>query len=250
MTQARAYKTRGVVLRARDLGEADRIVTLFTTEYGKLDAVAKGVRRAKSHLGGRMEFANEIAMTMHRGRNLDVIVSAELVTAHWQGIVVPAAFAGANVVAEIVATLCEPELPLPDVYALLTGAIAAIAGSSDPIALLPRFEMRLLDALGVAPPTNACVRCGQRLDDYAWVDVENGGFAGAECRERWREVVELDALDLANVRGLAAARGGGAALLARPRVATAIDLVVSHHLGRRPKSGGYAAEFAKPSLKR
>lgn len=245
MPQPRTYKTRGVVLRARDLGEADRIVTLFTTEYGKLDAVAKGVRKAKSHLAGRMEFANEIAATMHHGRSLDIIVTAELVTAYWERIVEPAAFACANVVCEIVATLCEPGMPLPPVYELLTGVIGAIAGSADPNALLPRFEMRLLTMLGVAPPTDSCIRCGSLLDDYAWVDVQSGGFACATCRERWRDALELDGADLGNVAALAAARGSGAARVARPRVVKAIELVVAYHLGRRPKSEGYAAEFAK-----
>lgn len=47
MTQARSYKTRGVILRARPLGEADRIITMFSSERGKLSAVAKGVRRAR-----------------------------------------------------------------------------------------------------------------------------------------------------------------------------------------------------------
>jgi len=61
------------VLRGRPLGEADRILTLFTDERGKLDAVAKGVRRARSHLAGRLEFGTECAFGMHRGRSLDVI---------------------------------------------------------------------------------------------------------------------------------------------------------------------------------
>lgn len=247
MSQPRAYKTRGVVLRGRDLGEADRIVTLFTTELGKLDAVAKGVRKAKSHLAGRMEFANEIAATMHRGRNLDIIVTAELVTAYWESIVEPAKFACANVVCEIVATLCEPGMPLPPVYDLLTGAIGAIAGSTNPNELLPRFEMRLLDALGIGPPTSFCIRCGERLNDAAWVDVTSGGFAGSECRERWRDALELDGADLANAAALAAARGTGAARVARPKVAMAVELIVAYHLGRRPKSEGYAAQFAKAS---
>src|SRR5215472_7205703 len=104
---ARSYKTRGIVLRARPLGEADRIVTLFTTESGKLDAVAKGVRRARSHLAGRLEFANECDFQMHRGRSLDVIVSADIVNAPWQSLVEPDRFAIAQLVSELVDAFCE-----------------------------------------------------------------------------------------------------------------------------------------------
>jgi len=257
MTQPRAYKTRGIVLRARNLGEADKIVTLFTTEYGKVDAVAKGVRRTKSHLAGRLEFAGEALLTMHRGRNLDVIVSADLSRANWTGIVEPEAFAATNVIIEIVDTLCEREMPLPEVYDLLSNAISAIAAAEKPLTLLPRFELRLLSVLGLAPPTDTCVRCGKKLtichpeersvskDALAWLDVESGGIAGSECRERWRNALELDAEDLVNFTALAAPRGEGAALLARPRVAEAIDLLVSHHLGRKPRADAHMAEFVR-----
>ena len=60
------------------MGEADRIFTLFTLERGKLDAVAKGVRRPRSHFAGRLEFLNECDFLMHRGRSLEIIVSAEI----------------------------------------------------------------------------------------------------------------------------------------------------------------------------
>lgn len=244
MTAPRAYRTRGIVLRSRNLGEADKIVTLFTTERGKMSAVAKGVRRAKSHLAGRLEFATEALLQMHRGRSLDVIVSAEVSRADWQGIVNPAGFAAASVAIEIVDALCEPDLALPDVYALLDGALAAASSSDEPMSLLPRFQLRLLDALGLAPPCDACVRCGRALDDGAWLDDESGGLGCATCRERWRDALQLDADDLANFTAIAAPRGSGAALHARPRVADAVDRLMRHHLGRRTRSGAHAAEFA------
>lgn len=246
MTQARAYKTRGIVLRARNLGEADKIVTLLTTERGKIDAVAKGVRRAKSHLAGRLEFANEVVLTMHHGRSLDVIVTAELARTTWNGIVEPEAFAAANMLSEIVNALCEPDMPVPEVYDLLANAIAAMAKSEQPLALVARFQLRLLAALGLAPPANACIRCQKPLaPNGVWLDVESGGLAGPECRERWREALELSADDVANFAALAAARGSGATLFANPRVAEAVELLVSHHLGRRPRSEAHLAEFIR-----
>lgn len=238
MTQPRSYKTNGVVLRGRVLGEADRIFTLFSTERGKIDAVAKGVRRTKSHFAGRLEFGNECAMTMHRGRSLDVIVTAEIVRAPWAQLVEPDRFAVGSLVAELVDTFCEPDLPMPDVYQLLTSMFAAICASDDPRSLVPRFSMRLLSALGLEPPATDCVRCGRPLSlERAWVDSDAGGFICERCRERWRDLVEIDAADLTNLRGLSAARGQrGATVRATPRIAQAMDSIIVHHLGRRPKA--------------
>lgn len=239
MTQARSYKTRAIVLRARPLGEADRIVTLFSSERGKIDAVAKGVRRAKSHLAGRLEFGCESALTMHHGRSLDIIVTADIVRAPWEQLVDPERFSVASLVAELVDAFCEPDLALPDVYGLLAGMIGAIAASDAPRALVPRFSLRLLSALGLEPPMDTCVRCGGALaQDRAWADPDAGGIICERCRERWRDLVEFDAADLANIAGLTAPRGDARAMLqARPRVAAAVDAIVVHHLGRRPKAG-------------
>ena len=55
MPRPRVYKTQAIVLRQRKLGEADKIVTLYCAHLGKLDAVAKGVRRTKSRLAGNLE---------------------------------------------------------------------------------------------------------------------------------------------------------------------------------------------------
>jgi DNA repair protein RecO (recombination protein O) len=226
------------VLRGRQLGEADRILTLFTLERGKLDAVAKGVRRARSHFAGRLEFLNECDFLMHRGRSLDVIVAAEIVRMRWARLVEPERYVVAAVVAELVDSFCEPDLALPDVYALLVGVIAAIASSPSPRGVLPRFSLRLLEMLGLAPPLTTCVRCGAPLGTGTlWLDAEAGGVVDGACRERWRDLPELDDSDLANLRALARPKeSGGAAVVATPRSTAAVEELVAHHLGKRPKA--------------
>ena len=216
-------------------------MTLFTSERGKLDAVAKGIRRAKSHLAGRLEFANECELQMHRGRSLDVIVHADILSSAWQSLVEPERFAVAQLVAELIDAFCEPDLAQPEIYALLSGMLHAIAASDTPRALLPRFQLRLLSALGIEPPVDACIRCGGPFaHDVAWVDPEAGGFICDRCRERWRDLLELDASDLRNLADIARPRGAkGAALHARPHVGDAIDAVIVHHLGRRPKASNW-----------
>lgn len=244
---ARSYKTSAVIMRGRTYGEADRILTLFTSERGKIDAIAKGARRTKSHLAGRLEFGNEVLLGMHRGRNLDVVVSADILTAHWQHLVRPEPFAAASLVVEMVDAFCEPDLAQPEIYALLTAALGALGRAEEPLALLPRFSMRLLDALGLAPPVQTCVHCGSPLAAGAWLDAEQGGFGCAACRVTWRTVLALEETDMRNLQALASAPGGAVApaMRATRAAAQAVEALVNHHLGRRPKAGAHALEFVR-----
>ena len=239
MSSERSYKVRGIVLRARNLGEADKIYTLFTVERGKLDAVAKGVRRAKSQLAGRLEFTSEVALGMHRGRNLDVITSADILREHWTAIVEPDAFATAHLLVELVDAFSEVELAQPDVYVLLRGALHALCTTPEPARLIPRFALRLLGALGFAPACDACVRCGDAFAaSSAWADLEAGGLACERCRPHRADALALAPLDVANFQGLGAGVGGRVppALGATGAAARAIDAFVTWHLGKRPRA--------------
>jgi DNA repair protein RecO (recombination protein O) len=235
------------VLRARNLGEADKIFTLFTRSSGKVDAVGKGVRRTKSTLGGRMQLLTESTMTLHRGRSLDIITSAVTVRSHWSGLTEPRALAAASLIAEIVDMFCEPELPLDEIYALLANASLAIAASASPATLVPRFELRLLHALGLAPPDDACIRCGGPFNDHgAWVDIDAGGLGCEGCYGARGDMHSLDAADVENFRALGAPRAAGlrATIDATPKVARAVDDLVTFHLGRRPKARALLDAFA------
>lgn len=224
------------MLRARNLGEADRILTMFTLERGKLDAIAKGLRRGRSRLGGRLEFGNEVLLALHHGRSLDVIAGAEILTEHWRSLVVPERFAVASAACETIDALCEPDLALPEVYALLVDMLAAVAASSAPQFLLARFQLRLLGALGLAPPIDACIHCGEPLGDRAWLDTRAGGFTGAACREPGSAVLEVTKKDLRTLRER---------VRPTPRASEAIVLLVAHHLGRRPKTETALAEMRR-----
>ncbi len=67
------YRDQGIVLRTQKLGEADRIITLFTKEHGRIKAVAKGVRRTKSRFGARLEPASYVDLQLYTGRTFDTI---------------------------------------------------------------------------------------------------------------------------------------------------------------------------------
>ena len=76
------YRDEGVVLRTSKLGEADRIITILTRGHGKIQAVAKGVRRTKSRFGARLEPFMRVDVLIAEGRSLDVVSQAEAVAAY------------------------------------------------------------------------------------------------------------------------------------------------------------------------
>ena len=79
----RSYKTEAVVLRSFRLGEADRIVHLYTRERGRVGAVAKGIRRTKSRFGGRLEPLSHVELVLHQGSGeLQTVTGCELVRSH------------------------------------------------------------------------------------------------------------------------------------------------------------------------
>src|ERR671934_2709485 len=73
----RTYRAEAIVLKGMDLGEADRIVTLYTRYFGKLRAIAKGARRPTSRLAGHVEPLAHATFQLAKGRELDVITQAE-----------------------------------------------------------------------------------------------------------------------------------------------------------------------------
>src|SRR4029077_11796421 len=73
------YRDEGVVLRAIKLGEADRIVTIFTQGNGKIRAVDKGIRKTTRKIGDLLARISRVALQCYRGRELDIVTQAEMV---------------------------------------------------------------------------------------------------------------------------------------------------------------------------
>lgn len=75
----RTYKTEGVIIKRKNFGEADKILTIFTKQYGKLRGVAKGIRKLTSRKGGNLELFNYVAIFLAKGKNLDIITEVQAI---------------------------------------------------------------------------------------------------------------------------------------------------------------------------
>jgi len=79
----RSYKTEAVVLRSFRLGEADRVLHLYTLERGRIGAVAKGIRKTKSRFGARLEPLSHVDLMLHQGAGeLQTVTGVQLICSH------------------------------------------------------------------------------------------------------------------------------------------------------------------------
>ncbi|QQG43437.1 MAG: DNA repair protein RecO [Candidatus Daviesbacteria bacterium] len=72
-----SFKTEGIILKRRNFGEADRILTVFSQKKGKISVLAKGVRRITSRRAGNVELLNRAIMYFHQGKGMPILTEAE-----------------------------------------------------------------------------------------------------------------------------------------------------------------------------
>src|SRR4051812_2420942 len=159
------FKTEAVVLRSIRLGEADRVLHLYTEDRGRLGAVAKGVRRVKSRFGGRLEPLSRVKLILHEGRSdLCTITAADTVHAHATLRERRASIERATDACDAVLRLFDAAEPSRPAYNLLCHELALLdadATLATPAQALA-FRMKLLLAAGFVPELAACAACGQR----------------------------------------------------------------------------------------
>jgi DNA repair protein RecO (recombination protein O) len=167
--RARLYRVRGIVLRRMDLGEADRILTIFTAERGKLRVVAKGVRRTSSKLAGHLEPFCATRLLIARTRGLDIVSQAETIEHFSLLRQTEAAIATAGYLAELLDALLPEDQTQEAAYELTYAALRLLDEGRDPRLVTHVFEMGLLRQLGYRPELTRCVSCGADIQP-----VQNG----------------------------------------------------------------------------
>jgi DNA repair protein RecO (recombination protein O) len=179
----RLYVTDAIVLTRFDYGEADRIMTLFTPAHGKLKAIAKGVRRTKSRIGGSLEPLAELRVALARGRTFDVVTQVQ-VSQPWLRLRDSLeSTATAWYLAELADRSLEERHEAEGLYALLRRAYELLDAGMDSGRVARWYEMHLADEMGVRPEVDRCVECDRMLeadDQFRWVPPL-GGLLCSRC---------------------------------------------------------------------
>lgn len=179
-----------------DFGEADRILTIFSRQHGKLRVIAKGARRPLSRLGSHLEYFCLTKLMLARGRDLDVVTGAESVDPH-----VPIresldAIGHASHMVEILTRLTEDRQENRAVFDLLASSLTLLGVGADHFHSTRHYELALLTLLGFRPELYQCIECREKLRqaNHAFV-AQQGGFLCELCRGRLPTVylVSVDA---------------------------------------------------------
>src|ERR1700675_1511818 len=160
-----------------DLGEADRVLTLITPGIGKLKAIAKGIRRPTSRLGGSLEPFAELTVALHRGRTFDVVTEGRVGHAWLRLRDSLESAATAWYLAELADRSLEERHAAEPVYALLRRAYELLDAGMAPGRVARWYEMHLADELGVRPEVDRCVECDRALEvdgRFRWVPPLGG----------------------------------------------------------------------------
>jgi DNA repair protein RecO (recombination protein O) len=177
----RTYKTEGVVLRHSSSGEADRVLAIYTADYGTIHVVGRGLRRAKSRLTGHLEPLAHVAIQLMRGKGIDVVTGADTLHGHaalrnsLEGI------ARGLVCVEMVEAFAPEEHPNPELYRLLLDTLGLLnEGEGDK--LLWHFSFHVLRVTGYMPELQQCVACNTIVQpDEHLFSLALGGVVCTGC---------------------------------------------------------------------
>ncbi len=214
MRQQHSYSTEAIVLKRSDLGEADRLLTLFTPYKGKMRAVAKGTRRPTSKMAGHLELLSRSQLQLALGRNLDIVTQAEgrenflhlrseiwhmtcgfylaeltdrFIEEHTQHIGVY------NLLLEMLRTLNADAIELQ--HQRVEGTVPAGQEHGHTNLLLRYYEIHLLSAVGYEPSFRNCAHCACELQPQ-----ENGfspilgGALCPQCSRFWVRPLSINGL--------------------------------------------------------
>ena len=257
----RRYVTEAIVLSRFDYGEADRILTLITPAGGKIKAIAKGIRRQKSRIGGSLEPFAELRVALAQGRTFEVVTQVSVVHP-WLNLRDDlVSFGTASYMAELANGTLEERHAAESVYVLLKRGYEILDAGMAPGRVARWFEMHLADELGVRPEVDRCVECGRLLEAderYRWLPP----LGGVLCDRCPGPPFERAGLSLEALKLLKAYQRQDVEALAGLRIRSEVEREVelamreflAYSLDRKPRSlafldevrSGRLAEVAHP----
>ncbi len=184
MSNPRNYQTEAIIIKKTKLGEADRILTLYTPDLGKIQAVAKGVRRPKSKLAGHLELLTHSLVSLARGRNLDTITGSQTINSFLPLKSDLQLASYALYATELVNQFTAEHIENRPLFELFLETMQELCEADNCELVLRYFELHLLTYVGYQPELEQCVACRQPLKSITNSFCSSaGGMLCPDCRQ-------------------------------------------------------------------
>ncbi len=185
MPKPRDYQTEAIIIRKTKLREADNILTLYTPDLGKIQGIARGVRRTKAKLAGHLELLTHSQVSLARGRNLDTITGSQTINSFlplksdlWLT-------SYALYAIELVNQFTAEHVENRPLFQLLLETMHNLCQPNDNELTLRYFELHLLSEVGYRPQLQQCVACRSPLKPAVnSFSPGAGGILCPDCRQR------------------------------------------------------------------
>ncbi len=178
------HKTYAIIIGLYPLGEADKIIVFYTKDYGKIRAVAKGARKIKSKLAGKLELLSYGILVYYERVNKDLhIINSFDTIEYFQAIhedLLKIAYC--SYIAELIQHV-KPEGEVdPDTFDLMIDILFMMKTTNDPELITRVFELRLLEKLGFSPCLDFCAVCSKDVESLkVGFSIPNGGILCNDC---------------------------------------------------------------------
>jgi DNA repair protein RecO (recombination protein O) len=252
MRQERLYRTEAIILRRADLGEADRLLTIFTPRRGKLRVVAKGARKPASRKSGHVELFTRSTLLIAKARNLDIVSQAETIEAYRALREDLLRSTYAHYIVELLDRFTRDEEESAELYDLLAETLARLCTAENPALVARFYELRLLALAGYQPRLFDCVHCGQVLREvesesppYGF-DCAQGGVLCEKCAPQFPDALPLSLSALKVLRHAARVEWPAvASLKLRPLVAREVEQTLQRYITYLLERNVQSVEFLR-----
>lgn len=185
-------KTEGIVIKRMNLGEADKILTIFTERFGKIKAISKGVRKIKSHLAGSLEPFMLVDFELYEGKTFYTITGACIKEDNENIHLDLVKISQAYYIAELIDRFFEERERSISAFSLLNEALGAINNSNKKI-IIKAYCLKLLIIAGFQPELYNCVHCKRKIlqtEQIHW-DQTEGGVICLDCQKTFHHGKEV-----------------------------------------------------------
>lgn len=188
------YNTEAIIIKTRPFGEADKIYTILSANYGKFEAKVKSARQIKNKLSGNLEIFSLVKLYLAKGKNIDVITNVEVINSHLNIRSSLIKIASGFYLLELFNKTTQGHEKDYKIYSLLKYALKILNESDDRgqiEVILRAVETRLLFLLGYGHSLDECVVCKKKNEPLNYINIIMGGCLCNSCYIKHRGGINI-----------------------------------------------------------